>query len=121
MDIKDKTKDTRPVSIPGFESSPGKYLEAGAPVGSAAAAQKSVGYSQSSDNAAFGGKVYKLGKNRQNVDEYSPIYNPEFFGDDAITGCDLKTYGLILLAVAAGSVALPGTIIGLALAFDSTP
>lgn len=120
-DASDPDKYSTPVAIPGFEKEKRSAQKATVQnKNKAAAAQDSLGYAQASKNSAFGGKVYKLGKNRQNVDEYSPIFTPQYFDDDFVTGCDNKTYAGILAVTAFASTLLPLTIIGLAFAFESS-
>lgn len=107
------------IPVPGFEQSYGKKMKVSTK--GAAAAQKNLGYSDAQGQSAFGGKVYKLTTSKGNVDEYSPIYSPEYFNDDFVTGCSNKTYVLILGVIAAASVGLPAAILGISVAINSEP
>jgi len=106
-------------NLPGFEVANKGRMKVSTT--GAAAAQKNLGYSDAQKKSKFGGKVYKLNTSKGNVDEYSPIYSPEYFGDDFVTGCTNKTYGLLLGAVAAGSVALPAVILAISVVTDTEP
>jgi len=109
----------RVVDVPGFEKAEKRWMKVSTK--GAAAAQKNLGYSGAQQKSAFGGKVYKLPTKGGNVDEYSPIYSPEFFGDDFVTGCSDKTYGLILGASAAAAVALPALVLVTSVATGTEP